>query len=150
MMPQEVLDSLSVEHRAEQWRTRLTAPTYDESVFVAEVGGEIVGLASCGAARDEDALDGAGELEAVYILPEHWGQGIGRALLDRVEDWLRAAGHPIATLWVLIANQPARRFYEASGWTCEGTEQMYERDGHEIPEVRYVRDLSAAPSEWPG
>ena len=145
MMPDKILDSLSIEQRAAQWASRLTAATYDNSVFVAEVDGKIAGFASCSAARGEDSLDGAGELEAIYLLPEHWGHGLGRALLDRAEGWLRKNRHPIATLWVLIANDRARKFYEAAGWTCEGTEQMYERDGHQIPEIRYVRDL--APQE---
>jgi len=146
MMPDKILDSLSIEQRAAQWASRLTAATYDNSVFVAEVDGKIAGFASCSAARGEDSLDGAGELEAIYLLPEHWGHGLGRALLDRAEGWLRKNRHPIATLWVLIANDRARKFYEAAGWTCEGTEQMYERDGHRIPEIRYMRDLAPGPS----
>ena len=140
-MPDEILDSLSVPHRVEQWRQRLSGEPIDGAVFVAADDGEIVGFASCGAARGDHALDGAGELEAIYLHPSRWSSGIGTRLLEAAERNLTDAGYPKAMLWVLTANEQARRFYESRGWTFDGTEKMYHRDGHDIPEVRYVRAL---------
>lgn len=141
-IPDEVLDSLSVSHRSEQWRRRLSAEATDGAVFVTEVDADVAGFVSCSAASGDHAIEGAGELEAIYVHPRMWGMGAGRALLQAAEKWLRDAGFPTAMLWVLTANERARRFYEVAGWTFDGTEKMYERDGYEIPEVRYVRDLS--------
>ena len=51
ILPDELLDNLSVERRAEQWQR--TMPRNDMFVYVAEnVAGEIVGFASGGAERD--------------------------------------------------------------------------------------------------
>ena len=140
-MPDEILDSLSVTQRAEQWQRRLAAEPQVGAVFVAETGAEIVGFASCAPAEGENSLEGAGELQAIYLHPDQWGFGIGRRLLEVTEARLRDDGYGRAMLWVLGANERARRFYETAGWTCDGTEQMYHRDGHDIPEVRYERDL---------
>ena len=140
-IPDEVLDSLSVSQRTEQWRGRLSADPITGAVFVADLRGEVVGFASCSAASGEHSIGGAGELEAIYVRPESWGTGAGRGLLLAAERWIRESGFPQAMLWVLTANDRARRFYEVAGWRFDGTEKMYERDGHRIPEVRYVRDL---------
>ena len=149
-IPDEVLDSLSPSHRAEQWRRRLSTEPMHGAVYVAEVHGEVAGFASCSEATGDHAIEGAGELEAIYVLPRIWGTGTGRALLHAAEAWLRQAGFPDAMLWVLTANERARRFYEVAGWRCDGTEKMYERDGYEIPEVRYVRELRGAATAQPG
>lgn len=140
-IPDEVLDTLSVTQRAEQWHRRLCAEPLRGAVFVAEVDDEVGGFASCGAAGGDHGIEGAGELEAIYVHPRLWGTGTGHGLLQAAERWLRDAGFPTAMLWVLTANARARRFYEIAGWRFDGLEKMYERDGHEIPEVRYVREL---------
>lgn len=74
-------------------------------IIVAEKGETVIGFA---------AFDPS-ELHALYVLPEHQGQGVGARLLD-------AAGS-VTRLWVLKDNAGARRFYEARGWRAEGTEQ---------------------------
>ena len=142
-IPDEILDGLSISRRAEQWRSRLSAELHEGAVFVADDEQELVGFASCDVARGAHALEGAGELEAIYLRPDRWRSGVGTSLLAAAEDWLRKAGFATAMLWVLTANEGARRFYEAKGWTFDGTEKMYHRDGHDIPELRYVKDLKA-------
>lgn len=53
-----------------------------------------------------------GWLEHLFILPDHQANGIGPQLLAKaLED-----GTP-RTLWTFQANERARRFYEARGWT---------------------------------
>lgn len=74
-------------------------------VIVAELGGEIAGFA---------ALVG-GELDGLFVEPDLWGGGIGRALVDAVAHEARRKG---LTLTV-IANPSARRFYESCGFSLE-------------------------------
>jgi GNAT superfamily N-acetyltransferase len=131
VFPQEQLRNLSIERRAEQWRS--TPP------LVAEVDGKIVGFVSVGPSRD---ADGDGELYAIYVRPEHWGTGVGRALIAAGEERLRELGHHEAVLWVLEDNPRARRFYEAAGWTADGTTRPIEIFGGEVPEVRYRKRLA--------
>ena len=44
---------------------------------------------------------------------------------------------------MLNSNERARRFYEADGWTTNGSEQSEEFGGGVVDEVRYVRDLES-------
>jgi len=45
-------------------------------------------------------------------------------------------------LWVVDANERARRFYERHGWTAEGIEKVDTVLGAMVTEVRYRRSLS--------
>ena len=81
------------------------------TVLVAEEDGAATGVAGCRA----EWLDG------LYVLPEFWSRGVGRALHDDVLERLRAAGCERCHLWVLEHNERARGFYERLGWAENGT-----------------------------
>lgn len=144
-LPDAVLDSLSVEARTARWDDTLRASDGDR-VFVAEAEGHIVGWASCGPSRDEEAAPSTGELYGIYLATGWAGRGIGRELMARVVDALSEAGFERATLWVLKGNERARRFYERGGWEPDGAEKI-EPHPHEkvmLTEVRYTRSLEGA------
>jgi ribosomal protein S18 acetylase RimI-like enzyme len=64
---------------------------------------------------------GRGELESIYVGPEHRGQGLGRALALRQLAWLREQGaHPIRVT-VAVGNERALPFYEALGFRTRAT-----------------------------
>jgi GNAT superfamily N-acetyltransferase len=73
--------------------------------FLAERDGDVVGVLTVG----DD------ELYAIYVHPEHWGTGVGQALLDRAEKEL-AETCDVAVLTCMVDNARARRFYERNGW----------------------------------
>jgi ribosomal protein S18 acetylase RimI-like enzyme len=81
-----------------------------------------------------------GELYALYVTPDHWSTGAGRALTDAVLDGLRAAGYRRVVLWTLTENARARRFYAKAGFAPDGATNVLAALGH-IEEVRYARDL---------
>jgi len=84
------------------------------TVLVAEEDGLAAGVAGC---RSE-------WLDGLYVLPEWWGRGVGRALHDEVLERLRAVGCERCHLWVLEHNDRARRFYERLGWAENGTSRV--------------------------
>ena len=129
-LPREKLMALSVEDRTEMHRRH--------PPLVAEVEGRVVGFVAVGRTHDEE---GDGELYAIYVHPDHWGTGVGRALIDAGEERLRDLGHRDAHLWVLDDNPRARRFYEAAGWTTDGAERRLEFLGFVLDEVRYTKKL---------
>jgi GNAT superfamily N-acetyltransferase len=129
--PPEQLQSQSLEERTAL--ARRFPPT-----FLAELDGTIVGFVAVGASRDEGA---DGELFAIYVHPDHWGTGVGRALIEAGEQRLRELGHSEALLWVLEDNPRARRFYETAGWSADGTKRRIEVFGFDVPEARYVKRL---------
>ena len=78
-------------------------------VMVAELDGEVAGFA---------AVVG-GELDGLFVEPELWRRGVGRALTDAAVHEARRRGF---TLWV-IASPTARAFYESCGFSVEGEAQ---------------------------
>jgi len=96
----------------ERWQEALADATV--SVFVADEGGTAAGVAGARA----EWLDG------LYVVPEWWSRGVGRALHDHVLEQLRAVGSEECHLWVLEHNGRARRFYERLGWHADGTSRV--------------------------
>ena len=135
VLPADELDAMPID--PERWRPRLATPPRGWTTFVAEEDGEVVGYASVGPSRDERGL---GELYAIYVDPERWSNGAGRALLERAEEQLRSE-YDTAALWVLEDNPRARRFYESAGWAADGARKAEERWGVRAPEVRYRKEL---------
>jgi GNAT superfamily N-acetyltransferase len=125
--------------QADRWTERLAHPPAGWSTFVAEHDGEVVGFTSVGPSRDEN---GIGELYAIYVDPEHWATGTGRALVERAEEQLRA-GYTEVTLWVLEDNPRARSFYERAGWSVDGGRKAEARWGVRAPEVRYRKRFTS-------
>ncbi|WP_229073409.1 GNAT family N-acetyltransferase [Actinoplanes sp. DH11] len=135
MMPQRYLDGLSVAGRTAIWRQRLTRLEPPRAVLVLEPA--VAGFVTVDAG--DDPPDGA--VKAIYVRPGTWGRGGGQALMAAAVDTLRAAGFTEATLWVLTANERARRFYEAGGWRPDGATKVDRLDGFPLPEIRYRRSL---------
>lgn len=143
LMPQEYLDSLGAEQRLPRWERVLREAEWPQAgTFVAEDGGKITGFASICPARDDDADPGrAGELAAIYLLPEWWGMGVGQQLMTSALSALSDAGYGEALLWVLDTNSRARRFYEAASWQADGAVKEDPSRGFVLKEVRYRRSL---------
>jgi GNAT superfamily N-acetyltransferase len=141
VLPEDSLERLSVEEREAMWLGAFADPDPKNGAFVAEENGRVVGFASFGPSRDEDAPDGTGEVPAIYVEPSAMGRGVGRGLLEEATAELRLAGFSRVTLWVLAANERARRFYEREGWAWDGAVSTHMFDCANEPVVRYVADL---------
>lgn len=124
--------------QAERWRGRLAVPPPSWATFVAELDGAVAGFVCVGASRD---VRRCGEVYALYVDPGAWARGVGRALLARAETEL-ARRWDLAALWVLEANDRARRFYAAAGWEPDGARKHESRFGVSAPEVRYRKRLA--------
>jgi GNAT superfamily N-acetyltransferase len=135
VIPQTVLDGLDVERGERFFRGVIVAE--GRAGFVAEQDGRVVGFALLGPSRD---LDGVGELYAIYVRKEAWGQGAGPALMDAAIDWLDGRWEE-AVLWVAEENPRARRFYERYGWIAEESRVDEVAPGAFVPEVRYRLSL---------
>lgn len=143
LLPQPFLDGLDPARRARYWE-RALGETADRryGLLVADAGDRLAGFAHFCPSRDEDADPArTGELSSIYLLPESWGQGVGRLLMAAAVAGLAAAGFGQATLWVLDSNDRARRFYKAAGWAMDGAVKQEEGPGFTLTEVRYHRPL---------
>jgi GNAT superfamily N-acetyltransferase len=138
VFPAADLDALPVD--PERWRSRLSVPPPGWTTVVCEDEGRVVGFASTGPSRDEDEL---GEVYAIYVDPDAWSTGAGRALMKSAEETL-AHDYPTALLWVLEDNPRGRNFYERAGWAPDGARKAEERFGVRAAEVRYRKDFSSS------
>jgi GNAT superfamily N-acetyltransferase len=77
-------------------------------------------------------------VSAVFTHPERWREGIAAGLLALAEDAMRAEGYREVQLWT-PREAPARRFYEAAGWSHDGREQWLAELS--LPIVAYVKPL---------
>jgi GNAT superfamily N-acetyltransferase len=142
IVPDSLLDSLSVEGWAERWQERLSRAG-ETTNLVLTLGESLIGLAAAGPARDCDCDPlRTQEVYAIYLRSEYWGQGHGKALYLATENQMRLSGAIEAVLWVLRDNLRARRFYEAQGFTLDQSrpEQNYNGDP-DLVEVRYRKAL---------
>ncbi len=133
ILPDRVLLSMSVRRQAASWRRALGQG--GETILVADQpGAGIVGLGSCGAAR-QSPLDYAGEVYTLYVLRDYQETGLGRDLLGGLFNCLLSEGRKSAVVWVLDAN-PARFFYQAMGGklVAKRVEKLW---GEILPEVAF-------------
>ncbi len=145
LMPDAVLDGLSVERSTLRWQGNLASLPPENYCFVAEVSGEVAGFAAGGPDRDQDA-DYSGELYAIYVLPQYQGRGLGKALLRAAAGWLVQHGHRRMLLWVLKDNAPARAFYAAQGGQLV-RQRTIEIGSANLPEVGYGYELENLTTE---
>jgi ribosomal protein S18 acetylase RimI-like enzyme len=142
ILPKEEIDERSVEHRTAQWRGTLAEGDAQTFVHVAELEGAICGFASGGRIR-WTGLSTDSEISSLYLLDSAKRRGVGRALFGHLLGELADAGFKSTGLWVLTANGPAKRFYEAMGGRA-GETRIERRDAYVLDEVAYVWDDVAA------
>src|SRR5437763_6167825 len=118
----------------EDW-DRLVADHQPPSVLLVAIEdtGRVVGYA---AAHPED-----GELNLLFVHPEHGGRGIGRLLLDAAEAALREAGCREAFIFTEERNERALAVYAAAGYLPDGQVRESDFRGQPIREPRLVKPL---------
>lgn len=141
IVPQAFLDAMDPEEDAARRREFLAGSAGRVANLVAVADGTPVGWAAFGPYRGEPDTADDGELYALYVLPEHVGSGVGRALMAEVLRRSAQAGRGRLLLWVLAENARARRFYAAAGFAPDGAETVDDYDGAPLREVRYARGL---------
>jgi GNAT superfamily N-acetyltransferase len=85
----------------------------DGHVLVAERDGAIIGFAAVLPRSDGDA-----ELDALFVEPSAWKQGVGRALVDQCADVARRRD---ARVLHVVGNPHAKGFYGTCGFRTTGT-----------------------------
>lgn len=136
VLSESYLATLDVDARTELWRSVLSEQP-ETTVWVAEDDGRIIGFASLGPSRDEDAERTTMEIYTIYLQPSVWGHGVARDLMRTLLAEVPAGA--AVTLWVLATNERAAHFYRRNGFAPDGVERVEEFDGEAVTEVRYRR-----------
>lgn len=109
--------------------------------FVAIADDRVVGFVE-GAPPDHSDQDSESgppdtyELYRIYVHPEHWEEGIGTRLLDRLVSDLDERGVDQLRLSVLADNERAVDFYEERGFDRVATSRDEEFDAERYTYVR--------------
>ncbi len=114
LVSHEYLQKLTLE------RCEKIAFAWQDHLIIAKDGDRVVGFVGYGD-RGEEAPD-TGEIFALYVLPEYYGKGVGRQLMEAGLEQLKE--YPLVCLWVLKENRRAIRFYEKSGFCADGEEML--------------------------
>lgn len=82
-------------------------------------------------------------ITAVYVDPDQWQRGHGRALATAAESAAGREGFEQLVLWVLHTNDAAFAFYATLGFAPDGAERTDSQLGVELRVVRYRLRLGA-------
>jgi ribosomal protein S18 acetylase RimI-like enzyme len=141
ILSDEYLDGLRWETRYEMWSGRLSnvSPTTNNLFVATNTGGTVLGFASIGTVRDKDLVSQeVYEIYAIYVVPESWSLGVGKALIDVALASVPARTSGVS-LWVLTDNERGRSFYERQGFKHDGTNRIELIGGQDLEEMRYLR-----------
>ena len=137
MLTDDFLDNHVVADRQAVWCERLqgpaTAPAF--GIVAEDDEGRLIGFTYV--LLHHDPVWGS-LIDNLHVLPEHKGGGIGRRLLQAAAKQLGPEHTQPVFLWVLDANEPAKRFYARMG--AEFAEQAMAPPfgGVSLPEWRCV------------
>jgi ribosomal protein S18 acetylase RimI-like enzyme len=140
VMPDAFLAGLSVEQRAAMWKRVIDESSGAPNVWALENADKaITGFGCIGTSRDE-RLGAEGEVLAINLLDVVKRRGLGRALFAHLLGLLKQRGFASAGLWVLTANESARRFYEAMDGKA-GAIRILDSEPPVLEEISYRWDL---------
>lgn len=118
ILPTEVLDAIDSDPSATEARHRYERVTDQDGVYrLAVEDPTVLGyiFVRWGAATKGFVGEGEAGLKELYVDPDHWGEGIGTALLDAgladLPEWVDGV-----RLEMLAANDVGAAFYDARGF----------------------------------
>ena len=136
----EAYEQASSREQVERTRAYLADLPPRHVFVVAETEGAITGFARAGPPRDEDVdPETVGELYTLYVDPDWWRRGVGKALAAVALERLGREGYAAAIVWSFEATALSRAFYDATGWRLDGARSVFGG----ATTVRYRRTLSA-------
>ena len=136
IVPQSFLDKMSVEKRAQSFRTRFAAAFYRMIIAETPANG-VVGFADFGKGRETNRPYQA-ELYAIYLLSDFQRQGIGTKLFTLGVESLVADGMNSMYL-IALEVSPYKSFYEKMGGRIVDREAV-EIGGTKFTELIYGWD----------
>jgi [ribosomal protein S18]-alanine N-acetyltransferase len=107
------------------------------TILVAELDGRPVGWGAR-EHRDNNVTD-------LWVLPKAQGLGVGRVLLEALENDIAKAGYSTAELETAAVNAGGIRFYERGGYALVWRQVKFSRGlGTEVEKVGLVKPLGPA------
>lgn len=141
LIPDGYIDCRSGGGRAEFWREELAIEAPDRTPWVAILEGRVIGFASGGLGRDDDADATTGEIYQLFVRRECWEKGIRSNLIEHVVQDLREHDFDRVVFWILADDAVMRAFAAHVGFRPDGVARLEDCDGIQVEELRYSRAL---------
>lgn len=132
----------------EDFEKVVSAPNYNaDGLFIADFDGETVGMVD--AYADRSISNGNGVIQWLGVFPEFRGRGIGRKLVERALESLRARGTKVVDAWAEAGRLACVHVFESFGFKPVRVTNMMKRSlidvestvvGFEIREMRVDDD----------
>lgn len=127
IMPDELLDNMSVKQREEGWRKHLKSSS---ETYLLRSPSTAIGVIEVSDFRDTIAeFSGWGEIPVIYLLPEYYGLGLGGELMQFALALLAGRGRENVGIWVLDKNTRAKGFYQKHGFVRSKHSKIHQPTG---------------------
>jgi L-amino acid N-acyltransferase YncA len=141
ILPQPVLESLSVDTSREAWEEALSSPPSPRHhVLVAQEQDWRVGFVATGPAEDlepDDPEPANTAFVGPLLVEPRWGRrGHGSRLLAAAVDHARADAMTRAIAWIPEADTASRAFFVSAGWAPDGLTRALDTGAGELREIR--------------
>lgn len=124
----ELSGTLGYPAEAEPMARRLAGilPQKTHAVFVADAAGEVVGWIH-GAEQEMLEFDRRCEILGLVVGAGQRGQGVGRRLVETVEEWARTRGLDDVSVRSNVVRLESHPFYERIGYVRVKTQHAYRK-----------------------
>jgi len=99
---------------------------HDHAVFIAHIDATPVGWIDVGIVHHLQS-EPYGEIGGFVVSENYRGTGIGKQLIARAEQWMRAHGLQRALVRSQVSREPAHRFYLREGYARVKTSAVFEK-----------------------
>lgn len=138
------------QHTVKKWvakeNTKFKFQVPEHTFCVADDGVpvSIAGWTSSPTQNGDVNPDGSARISAVFTHPDYAGNGMGRELVNLIEDDIRKAGY---TYIILYATMNAVPFYRKLGFEDRADQLIEVADGHYISIKRMVKGIAMQAAE---
>jgi RimJ/RimL family protein N-acetyltransferase len=141
-MPADFLAALDPAAHIESLQSKLSAPSRDFYLAMADQHNQATGFYLLGKPRFE-TTDNSAELWALNVAPNAWRSGLGLELMQDAIIKAKHFAYQRILLWCISENHAARGLYERCGFKNTGeTRSSSTLTGHPLHEVCYELCLS--------
>ena len=131
IVPDSILDSLSVEEKSEIWKEKIKDAIVKH--LVCKVSDEIVGYTNYGDPQfDKNSKDYTQEIWGLYVAPKHFRQGFGTILMNEAESKIAESEYKRIVLHCFQKNDSSMKFYRKNGYRLTGKSLPHPRFNEQL------------------
>ncbi len=135
ILSDKLLNDITVETMEEGWEDIITRQ--NRANLCAEIDNCLAGFISFNRFPLEGQIQG--EIIGIYVHPDFWRLGVGKALLNSAIEKMRDRQFTQVYLWTMTENKISRSFYEKEKFTLSPENRVSERNGEKFEEVKYEK-----------